>query len=565
MLADLDGWSDRDTSDSDASTQADSAVAPAPEPPAECDLAADHRPPPNHEPCAAMLLRLASEARIVHGLDNRFYAEVPTGGHYEIHELGSSAFEYWLIRSFRRHRQTLPTLDGLKRLIRALEADAMAAGPAQAVWVRVAGCARPASPRLAPAGQVQGAVPPGYASGVSTGAVSYLDLGDSSWEAVEIRADGCRVVTRPPVLFRRPRGLHPLPKPCWDGSIELLKKYTNVADADFPLLVAWLTAALRPVGPYPILILSGEQGSAKSTMARVARRLIDPSSAPLRALPGNQRDFMVEAHNTWVLAYDNISTISTPISDGLCRIATGGGFSTRTLFSDYENILIDVQRPAIFTGIDDFVHRSDLIDRCIFLHLPVIPDKKRRLEQEFWEDFEADYPRLLGALLMAVSAGLRFRPTVTIPALPRMADFAQWGEAVSRGLAWDAGSFLSQYSANRREACASALDDCPIAEPIRELMSYAAAPWHGTASELLSLLAELAPRHARGSAQWPKNPHVLSIILRRIAPQLGIVGISVTFARGRSARLVTIAPVQNEGIDADGVAEPRQTPDERWL
>ncbi len=374
---------------------------------------------------------------------------------------------------------------------------------------------------------------------------------------MEIRTEGCRIVTRPPVLFRRPRGLHPLPKPCWDGSIELLKKYTNLADADFPLLIAWMTAALRPVGPYPILVLSGEQGSAKSTMARVARRLIDPSSAPLRALPGNQRDFMIEAHNTWVLAYDNVSAISTPMSDGVCRIATGGGFSTRRLFSDYDNTLLDVQRPAIFTGIDDFVHRSDLIDRCIFLHLPAIPDDKRRLEQEFWEEFETDYPRLLGALLMAVSAGLRIRQTVKIPALPRMADFAHWGESVSRGLGWEAGSFLSQYKANRREACSSALWDHPVAEAVRGLLEYFTEPMEVSASELLAHLGRFAPREIQRSAQWPKNARALSVALRRLAPQLRIIGITVKFGLGPDARLIAISSDEHE--DPARTASPVRT------
>jgi len=433
-----------------------------------------------------------------------------------------------------------------------IEADAMAVGPAQAVWVRVAGGNRQTGPQLEPAHDAQGPMPPGY--GADAGAVSYLDLGDSSREAVEIRTGGCRIVTRPPVLFHRPRGLHPLPKPCWDGSIELLKQYTNVADADFPLLVAWMTAALRPVGPYPILILSGEQGSAKSTMARVARRLIDPSSAPLRALPGNQRDFMIEAHNTWVLAYDNVSAISTALSDGLCRIATGGGFSTRALFTDHDNTLLDVQRPVIFTGIDEFVHRSDLIDRCIFLHLPAIPDETRRLEQEFWDDFEADYPRLLGALLMAVSAGLRSRPGVKIPALPRMADFAQWGESVSRGLGWEAGSFLSQYKANRREACSSALGDCPVAEALRGLVDYFARPFEETASELLSLLAGFAPPQIKRSAQWPKNPRALSVVLRRIAPQLRMIGIIVKFGLGPNGRLLSISSDQCADSARDSAA-----------
>jgi len=509
--------------------------------------------PPNGEPSAAMLMRLAGEARILRGLDNRFYAEVPADGHCEIHELGSPAFEYWLSRRFRQHRQTLPTRDGFRRLIRALEADAMAAGPAEAVWVRLAGGSRQPATRAEPVHDARGPVTAMDSAGASAGAVFYLDLGNASCEAVEIRAEGCRIVSRAPVLFRRPRGLHPLPKPRWDGSIDLLKRFTNVADADFPLLVAWLTAALRPVGPYPVLILSGEQGSAKSTMARVARRLIDPSSAPLRALPANQRDFMIEAHNTWVLAYDNVSAISTPLSDALCRIATGGGFSTRRLFSDHDNTLFDVQRPVLFTGVDDFVHRSDLIDRCIFLHLPAIPDEKRRLEETFWEDFETDYPRLLGALLTAVSAGLRFRQSVKIPALPRMADFAHWGEAVARGLGWAAGSFLAQYKANRREACVSALDDCAVAEALRALVDSSTVPCQGTASELLALLAQFVPWQARRATQWPKNARLLSTVLRRIAPQLRMIGIIVEFERGRDARLIRISS------DAERAAEARAT------
>jgi len=208
--------------------------------------------------------------------------------------------------------------------------------------------------------------------------------------------------------------------------------------------------------------------------------------------------------------------------------------------------LLDAQRPVIFTGIDDFVHRSDLIDRCIFLDLPAIPDEKRRLEQTLWEQFEADYPRLFGAVLTAVSAGMRLRPTVEVTALPRMADFAQWGEAVSRGLGWGARSFLSQYKANRREACSSALGDCPVAEAARGLLEYFARPMEETASELLALLAGFAPRQIKRSAQWLKRARALSVALRRLAPQLRMIGIIVEFDRQRSGRLVRLSPDSDE-------------------
>jgi hypothetical protein len=523
-------------------------LALVPQPRANGGVASDHEQPSTGETGAAMLMRLAGEARIFRGVDNRFYAEVPSGGQQEVHELNSSAFAYWLIRRIRDERKTVPSLEGLQRLIRTLEADAFALDSSEAVWVRVAAGNALSGAREQGVHDHCNRVPPQHAAG----GVYYVDLGDSSREAVEIRAEGCRLVSRPPVAFSRPPGLGPLPRPSWDGSIELLKKYVNVADVDFPLLVAWATAALRPVGPYPILILSGEQGSAKSTLARVLRWLIDPSTAALRALPGSQRDFMIEATNTWLLAYDNVSTISTALSDGLCRIATGGGFSTRALFSDHGNTLFDVKRPTIFTGIDDFVHRSDLIDRCIILHLPPIPDGNRRLEQTLWEEFQADYPRILGALLMAVSGGLRVWPTVKITALPRMADFAHWGEAVSRGLDWEAGSFLARYKANRRDACSSALADCPVAQAVRELLEYFGRPMEETASELLALLAGFASHQIKRSALWPKNARALSVALRRIAPQLRIIGVTIRFGLGPKERLISISSDQCEGTARDG-------------
>jgi len=174
--------------------------------------------------------------------------------------------------------------------------------------------------------------------------------------------------------------------------------------------------------------------------------------------------------------------------------------------------------------------------------LPAIREETRRLESELWEEFATDYPRLFGALLHAVSAGLRVWPTVKVPALPRMADFGQWGEAVCRGLGWEAGLFLAQYKGNRREACASALGDCPIAGAMRRLVDYADQTWRGTAGELFAVLSTLAPPHVSRSGRWPKSPMALGRMLRRIAPQLSLIGITVRFDRAAAERLITISP-----------------------
>ncbi len=523
------------------SGQRTAAVAESPRRSAPARAAA-RRSRRNDGSIAGMLGGVASEVRVVRGLDDRFYAQVPVDGHYETRALRSSSFKYWLALNYRRRHRAVPSDGCLNKLVRAFEADAAALGSAERVPIRVADGTSAA--RAAAWVERAGHPDPADPSDRDAGAVYYLDLGDPSWRSVEIRADGCRLIERAPVVFWRPRGLGPLPEPRWDGSIERLKKYTNVAPADFPLLVGWMAAALRPAGPYPILILSGEQGSAKSTTARVVRRLIDPSFAPLKGLPGSQLDFMIGAHNTWVQMYDNVSSISETLSNAFCRTATGGSFSTRSLYSNDSETLFDLERPAIVNGIDDFVHRSDLIDRCLFLHLPPIPDLARRPQQAFWSEFDAECPGLLGALLIAVAGGLKMLPQIDLPALPRMADFAQWGEAVIRGLGGQPGSFLTLYNANRRAASEAALDDCPVVQGLRSVVDIhcCKGPYKATASGLLETLIKYAPKNVTRSAQWPKNPRSLSCMLRRIAPQLRMTGIMVSFDRIDNTRTITVSP-----------------------
>jgi hypothetical protein len=109
--------------------------------------------------------------------------------------------------------------------------------------------------------------------GDGAGVTYFIDLGDSSGRAVAICDREWSVIDRPGVHFRRPAGLLRLPMPARDGSIDLLRTYVNLTEPDFRLMIAWLTAALRPVGPYPVLVLNGEQSSGKSTLARILRLL----------------------------------------------------------------------------------------------------------------------------------------------------------------------------------------------------------------------------------------------------------------------------------------------------
>ena len=363
----------------------------------------------------------------------------------------------------------------------------------------------------------------------------YLDLGDESWRAVEIDATGWRVIDNPPVRFRRAAGMKPLPIPVSGGSVEVLRSFLNVqSDTDFVLAVVWALAVLRDCGPYPVLALSGEQGSAKSTFSAILRALLDPNTAPLRALPREDRDLFIAASNGHVLAFDNVSGLRPWTSDTLCRLATGGGFAVRQLYTDQDEVLFDAARPVILNGIEDIVERPDLADRAVFLTLEPIPEERRRPEAELWTAFEAERPRILGALLDAVVEGLKKLPETRLPKLPRMADFALWATACETAI-WPAGTFWSAYCSNRDAAVEGVIEADPVATAVRALMS-ARTEWKGTVSSLLVALGEVVDERIAKSKTWPDNPRALSGRLRRAATFLRKIGIEVAFTKEGKAR-----------------------------
>lgn len=464
---------------------------------------------------------VAGAVELFHDPGGTAYATIPVGGHKETHPLRSRGFREWMARRYHEQHEKTPNTQALVDATAVLAGKALYDGPERAVHVRVAG---------------------------HDGAV-YVDLCDAEWRAVAITATGWRVIASPPVKFRRTRGSLPLPVPMRGGSLEDLKPFLNLPraadgtphqDAWF-LVAGWLVAALRPTGPYPLLDLDGEQGSAKSSMSRVARLLIDPNKAPIRTMPRDERDLMISASNAWVLAYDNLSHLHDWQSDALCRIATGGGFAARELYSDQDETILDAQRPVVVNGIGGVATRADLLDRAIVLTLPQIPDRRRRPEAAFWRDFEAIRPLVLGALYDAVAAALANEATTVLDGHPRMADAAVWVTAAEEALGWKAGSFVRAYVANRADANDLALEASPVVPGLRAFVaSLLDGSWSGTSTELLRQLEARADDAAKRLKSWPGNPKALSDALIRLAPNLRQAGIDVEIGKSGGKRYVKV-------------------------
>lgn len=466
------------------------------------------------------LIKLALEhCEAWHTSDDDAFATIQHENHREHYAIRSRDFRRWLAHAFyestRAERDDgdsagqSVTGEDLAAAILALEGQAVFDGAQYDVYTRIA----------------------------SLDDKIYVDLCDERWRAIEVDAAGWRVVDDPPVRFRRARGMLALPEPTRGGSLDELREFVNVPDdAAWALVKAWLVAALAGDGPTPVLALSGEQGSAKSTLARFLRALIDPATPGLRRPPRDERDLAIAARANWIVAFDNVSQIQPWLSDALCNLVTGGGFATRELYTDFDEVLFSARRPVILTGIEDYVERGDLADRAIKLTLPPIADDERRDEKTLLVAFEEAKPRLFAALLDSLAGALRELPRVKLERMPRMADFSRLAVAAERGRG-EAPTFLAAYVEARREAESATIEASIIGPVLLQLCET--GDWSGTASELLVKLADLVDEKTTKNKHWPATPRGLAGELRRLAPALRRAGYDVIFAnRTGKARLI---------------------------
>ncbi len=438
------------------------------------------------------------------GHDAEGYATIPAGSHRETWAINSKPFKRWLSKQFFQLAGKAPGSQALSDACNVIAGYALYEGPEHEVHVRLA----------------------------EVGSSIWLDLADIEWRAIEITSLGWRVVSgdKVPVKFIRKRGMLSLPEPVRGGSINELRELVNLPQDDQWILCAsWLLAALRPNRPTPILNVNGEQGSAKSTLSRMLRGLIDPNKAPLRSPPKDERDLVIAASNSLVVAFDNLSGLPPALSDALCRLSTGGGFGARELYSDDAEKLFDSLRPVLINGIDDVATRPDALDRCLNVSLTAIGEDQRRDEDELWAEYNRRRPRILGALLDAVSTALRHIATTRLARKPRMADFALWVVAAETSLPWAAGRFMDVYVGNRDEAHTLAIEASAVGFPILAMVKKKRR-WAGAAGELLLELnnGDWADETTRRRVDWPKGRKAMANDLRRIAPNLRARGVAVT-------------------------------------
>jgi hypothetical protein len=410
--------------------------------------------------------------------ERKAWASLFIHDHYETFEVMSEEMEHYLEGLYFRERGEAMPLKMLKEMLRQLRAKALYGGEEKSVFLRVA----------------------------ENSGVLYIDLGDSKRQVVRITAAGWTLEDQSPVFFRRPEGMLPLPIPESGGSLDELEPFLNQSPDQFILSKGFLLASFHPKGPYFIMVLNGEEGSAKSTATRIYRALIDPNKIPASGEPRNDRDIRVMALDNYVLAYDNIERLSPKISNAICRVATRGGHVERGLNTNQKRVRFpDICLPQIINGIPSFVAKPDLLSRSIVLQLR--PVERARTEDEFWRDFDNKKGRIFGAILEYLVEGLRNYSHLNQPANLRMAD------AITFVVACGITDYEARFRQNLTNSNQVLLEEDEVAKGIIALMRRRKKPWEGRAIELGQALKE-------AGYQPPKNARALSVHLRKVASGL---------------------------------------------
>lgn len=373
----------------------------------------------------------------------------------------------------------------------------------------------------------------------------YIDLANENSELVEISKDGYRTIpsSESPVKFIRKNGMLPMPRPETGGSVKLMNDVMNINNKNAETLIsAWIIGAMNPKGPYPMLLLEGEQGTAKSTTAKLIKDLIDPSTVPLLTLPKSERDLTISANSSWCLCYDNVSNLSPKLSDAFCRVLTGAGIRSRKLYTDSDEVLIRYKRPMIITSITDVVTQHDLADRSIAINLESIPKEKRQCEKVLLKKWWEIKPLVFGASCKVLSAALNNEDTLILNAAGRFADFSSWASGAESGFGWEPGTFIAEYNRNLMEMNENAIERDSVALAVTHFMkdrvNEKCYEIVHTPTEMLDFLTRYAHSYQRYLADWPKQAHILSKRLKQAAAVLRRRNIDIQWKKSGERKII---------------------------
>ena len=385
----------------------------------------------------------------------------------------------------------------------------------------------------------------------------YYDLCNPEWEMVKITRNGWDIVKHSAkILFKRHAIGNAQVYPKRDYPPDILEQFTkltnlNQDDEDNKILaeVYLISLFLLANLPKPIMNPYGSKGSGKTTYQEMLKQVVDPSGVLTTSFPNTLPELAQIISHQYLTIFDNVSEIKELTSDLLCRAVTGGTFQKRGLYTNDEDFIFEMMRAVGFNGINVIATRSDLLERMLSLRLDLIDKRKRRKLKEIRKEFQHILPYLLGFIFDKLAEVLSRMGEVNLQELPRMADFAEASELISRCLGYPPMRFTEAYNRNTGFSNEEAINSNLVANVIVNLMQTQAA-WTGKIGILRTKLNELISKRAdlQGivrTKEWPKTDHALRDRLNEVIPNLLEMGIVVDKQEDKHTKTYTYTIVNN--------------------
>lgn len=356
-----------------------------------------------------------------------------------------------------------------------------------------------------------------------------VDVCNRKWEFVEINPSKVEKINSERPIFKRTSGMKELKIEV--GNKEAYDKYLDlmpIKEESRLIIEVYIIALTLSCISRPHLMITGHHGSAKTTSAKLIKKLLDPTSPEIMSLPSDLNELSIQLEKQYLPLYDNISNLSQSQTDVLCRAITGDGNLRRKLYTDNEEITFEYIRSVIFTGINLPSQAPDFLDRLLIIELERIEPNNRKTIKEIDSICYSLLPYARGYIFETLSKAFEKIDEVTndLKELPRMADFTIYGEAIARALGYEPLEFYNKYMVSIGKVSEKALDESILAE---SLIDLAKENWEGSITELHQKLRDI-------SQTIPKSPNYLSQKIKQIEPNLKDVGIIVYRSKDSKSR-----------------------------
>lgn len=358
----------------------------------------------------------------------------------------------------------------------------------------------------------------------------YYDLQNDDYECVMINDEGYEIVPVPDGMFYRMGMDVPQCAPKWNEKFDFLgelAKIFNFEKKSLELFGIWLINCFIPQSPTPLLLLTGPQGTGKSTCSEQIAELVSPQQLKRCALPTKTDDLVTLIVNRCITVLDNASFLNKQSSDALCQTVTGGTYAKRSLYSNGELYSVPMKSAIVINGIDNVVTKGDLLSRALIFNLVKIDNGKIQTDEQLKKQFEKKKPYFLGSIFNIISYVLEDIDSIEdSDYVIRLAGFQNMAIKIGRVLLNKDSKYIKELlKANKAEADMQAVESNPLAVLIREYMEKRKR-WKGSVMEFYNQLRDFAEEKDLNNSTFPKSPSSLSRNLNNLSTTLEKTGIT---------------------------------------